>query len=65
VAKEASLSGRMVGVDVGGTFTDLVYLDLASGQLRLAKTPTTLDNQAYGFGTCWSLGDAQDRNPME
>lgn len=48
MAKEASLSGRMVGVDVGGTFTDLVYLDLASGQLRLAKTPTTLDNQAYG-----------------
>ena len=41
-------TGQMVGVDVGGTFTDLVYLDVSKGALRLAKTPTTLDNQAYG-----------------
>ena len=40
--------GRIVGVDVGGTFTDLVYLDQAAGTLKLAKTPTTLDNQAFG-----------------
>lgn len=37
----------VVGVDVGGTFTDLVAVD-ASGAVRLAKVPTTLDNQANG-----------------
>lgn len=40
--------GGIVGVDVGGTFTDLVMLDPDSGAMRLAKTPTTMDNQAYG-----------------
>lgn len=42
-------SARIVGVDVGGTFTDLVYLDAdIPGGLALAKVPTTLDNQAGG-----------------
>ena len=41
-------SGAVVGVDVGGTFTDLVELDQASGAVRLAKVPSTLDNQAFG-----------------
>ena len=40
--------GRMVGVDVGGTFTDLVELDAATGAVRLSKVPSTLDNQAFG-----------------
>ena len=40
--------GQVVGVDVGGTFTDLVELDPASGRVRLAKVPSTLDNQAFG-----------------
>ncbi|PSL17198.1 hydantoinase/oxoprolinase family protein [Shimia abyssi] len=38
----------VVGVDVGGTFTDLVALDQDSGQVQLAKVPSTLDNQAFG-----------------
>ncbi|GAB5468160.1 MAG: hydantoinase/oxoprolinase family protein [Rhodospirillales bacterium] len=38
----------VVGVDVGGTFTDLLLYDVASGKVRLAKTPTSLDNQAGG-----------------
>ena len=41
-------SGAVVGVDVGGTFTDLIALDQATGQVRLAKVPTTPDNQAFG-----------------
>lgn len=42
-------TARIVGVDVGGTFTDLVYLDAEiPGGLALAKVPTTLDNQAGG-----------------
>lgn len=40
--------GAVVGVDVGGTFTDLVELDPATGNVRLAKVPSTLDNQAFG-----------------
>lgn len=40
--------GKIIGVDVGGTFTDLVMVDADSGAIRVAKTPTTLDNQAYG-----------------
>ncbi len=38
----------VAGIDVGGTFTDLVLLDLAQGGVRLAKAPTTPDNQAGG-----------------
>ncbi len=39
---------KIIGVDVGGTFTDLVTVDGDTGQIRIAKTPTTLDNQAHG-----------------
>src|SRR5262247_2649143 len=38
----------LVGVDVGGTFTDLVLVDEASGAVRVAKVPTTVANQAVG-----------------
>jgi N-methylhydantoinase A len=38
----------IAGIDVGGTFTDLIALDPASGEVRLAKVPTTPENQAYG-----------------
>jgi N-methylhydantoinase A len=38
----------IAGIDVGGTFTDLIALDTASGAVRLAKVPTTPENQAYG-----------------
>ena len=40
-------SGTIAGVDVGGTFTDLVLLD-ADNRVRLGKTPTTPANQAFG-----------------
>jgi len=39
---------KIVGCDVGGTFTDLIFLDEASGAVRLAKSPTTPENQAFG-----------------
>ena len=39
---------RIAGIDVGGTFTDLILVDDASGEVRLAKVPTTVDNQAFG-----------------
>jgi N-methylhydantoinase A len=39
---------RIAGIDVGGTFTDLVLVDDATGTVRVAKVPTTVDNQAFG-----------------
>ena len=39
---------KLVGVDVGGTFTDLVLVDEATGEVRVAKVPTTVANQAGG-----------------
>jgi N-methylhydantoinase A len=41
-------SGALVGVDVGGTFTDLVYLDPAAGTFRIAKVLSTPADQAVG-----------------
>lgn len=37
-----------LGIDIGGTFTDLVLLDKQSGTYRTGKVLTTLDNQAKG-----------------
>jgi N-methylhydantoinase A len=37
-----------LGVDVGGTFTDLVLFEEDSDRLTLAKTPTTPENQSLG-----------------
>ena len=42
------MSHRLAGVDVGGTFTDLLFMDKTAGDVRLAKVPTTPDNQAFG-----------------
>ncbi|MBN9219012.1 MAG: hydantoinase/oxoprolinase family protein [Mesorhizobium sp.] len=43
-------SGNVVaGIDVGGTFTDLILIDgKDGGRVYLAKTPTTVENQAFG-----------------
>ncbi|SHL14509.1 N-methylhydantoinase A [Roseovarius marisflavi] len=41
-------TGQVAGIDVGGTFTDLVQLDAKTGSVRLAKVPSTTDNQAHG-----------------
>ncbi|CAH0293368.1 hydantoinase/oxoprolinase family protein [Roseomonas sp. CECT 9278] len=38
---------RIAGIDVGGTFTDLVMQE-ADGSIRIAKVPTTAANQAGG-----------------
>ncbi len=40
--------GRIAGIDVGGTFTDLILVDDVSGEVKLAKVPTTVHNQAFG-----------------
>jgi len=40
---------RVLGVDVGGTFTDLLLLDPATSRLAVAKVPTTPRDQSEGF----------------
>ena len=44
-----SSSNRMIGVDVGGTFTDIFVLDEATGVAEVAKVPTTRPDQSGGF----------------
>jgi N-methylhydantoinase A len=39
---------QIVGVDVGGTFTDLVLFDTESESVKIAKVPSTPENQAFG-----------------
>ena len=48
----------VVGIDVGGTFTDLIMLNPGDATVRLAKVPTTTDNQAYGVVAALSAADA-------
>ena len=40
-----------IGIDVGGTFTDVVMLDRAAGRLEVAKTASTPKDQSIGILT--------------
>ena len=50
--------GYRVGVDVGGTFTDLICVT-PNGEIVLDKTPSTLDDQSQGV--MQGLGQLADR----
>ena len=39
---------RIIGVDVGGTFTDLISFDTNTDTVRIAKVLSTPENQAFG-----------------
>ncbi len=56
----------LVGVDVGGTFTDLLFLDVTSGQCQVAKVPTTRPDQSEGIarGIEQGLGGAADASSI-
>lgn len=43
------VKGAVVGVDVGGTFTDLFYFDEAEGRFRTAKVSSNRGDEATGF----------------
>ena len=44
------MTGRFViGVDVGGTFTDIFVWDEAAGKVRTGKVPSTKEDQSQGF----------------
>lgn len=46
----------IAGIDVGGTFTDILLVN--GGQVRVAKAPTTTDNQAGGVMAALAAVDA-------
>ena len=51
----------IVGIDVGGTFTDLFLFDAASGKFSTAKVPSQRGNEAAGFlQGLDALGDVRD-----
>src|SRR3954469_21432538 len=54
--------GYRVGIDVGGTFTDLICIT-PDGEVVLDKTPTTPDDQSRGVMT--GLGQLADRFGIE
>jgi N-methylhydantoinase A len=43
------MSGWIVGVDVGGTFTDVFAINEQTGEVITAKTPSTPADQSIGF----------------
>ena len=45
----AAQQSLVVGVDVGGTFTDLFVLDEKAGTARVVKVPSTRGEEARGF----------------
>jgi len=52
---------QIVGVDVGGTFTDLVLFDTETESVKIAKVPSTPENQAFGvMQALKSAGTAMD-----
>ena len=42
---------KLVGVDVGGTFTDVIFADTESGRTEIHKVPTTPDDPSDGVST--------------
>ena len=39
----------VIGVDVGGTFTDILAFEEKTGRVSVAKTPSTKEDQSKGF----------------
>ena len=50
------MSRYVIGVDVGGTFTDVFFLDQQTGEVLTAKSPSTRGDQSKGFLTGIGMG---------
>ncbi|WP_050524496.1 hydantoinase/oxoprolinase family protein [Pseudorhodobacter wandonensis] len=59
------MTNLIAGADVGGTFTDLVILNPAMGEVRLAKTPTTLDPATGGQSAGVLAALEQSQTPLD
>jgi N-methylhydantoinase A len=40
---------KLAGIDVGGTFTDVILVDRDAGEIRIHKVPTTPEDPARGL----------------
>ena len=49
MVSESRRPRTVVGVDVGGTFTDVFFLNEADGSCGVAKVPSTRDDQSVGI----------------
>ncbi len=52
-----------IGVDIGGTFTDVALVDEASGRIGVAKVPTTPDD--FGRGVLDGLKSVMEKYDVE
>ncbi|MFN8371253.1 MAG: oligopeptide/dipeptide ABC transporter ATP-binding protein [Anaerolineae bacterium] len=57
------MSGYRIATDIGGTFTDMVYLDERTGQVKVTKASTTPHN--FAQGVLDTLDKAQDLNTAQ
>ena len=56
----------VVGVDVGGTFTDLFILDESSGKASIVKVPSTRGNESEGFMKALEqIGTSNAQSPVQ
>jgi N-methylhydantoinase A len=49
MVNKININKTVVGVDVGGTFTDVFFLNEADGSCDVAKVPSTRSNQSVGI----------------
>lgn len=54
---------RLIGVDVGGTFTDVIFSDTETGQVLVHKVPTTGDDPSRGVVS--GIVELCDRNGID
>ena len=54
-----------IGIDVGGTFTDIVLFDEASGQLAVHKVPSTPDDPSRAIVDGATLALAENAVPVD
>ena len=45
----AQQTSRVVGIDVGGTFTDVFMIDDRTGEFTVSKVPSTRGDEELGF----------------
>ena len=50
--KDAPIGGLLIGIDTGGTFTDVVMLDTSSGRRWVAKTASTPEDPSIRLNVC-------------
>ena len=56
----------VVGVDVGGTFTDLFILDESTGKASIVKVPSTRGNESEGFMRALEqIGTSNAQGPIQ